>query len=558
MKKVLKTFALLTIILSFFNPTHIFASKNCKEGLSLPEKIQEFSQLVNLIKSSYGPLNYKKDNFGIDIDYLKAKYLAKLAFAKSNAEFYYLLVQFVAEYKDSHFALIVPTDHEASIPIHTDYIEDKIIVTHADKEKLPEDLKDVEVGDEVVSFNGKSVMREINFLKSYLGQGFDLTATRKASFLLFHRVGKRVPVPNKDDKVKITIKKQDSEELIAGDIKWVFKGTPLDEYDPASKILSGEEDYEKSLKNGKTSYGILKLNDEIAPVFESNNKKGYENYLCNPGTRVEIPDSATMIMKKPFVAYYHPTEKGNVGYLRIPHYYPINEQTGELDTEKWFKNYEYAVQVLEENTVGLIIDQDHNCGGSVELLERMLGLFIREPYQPMIFSLMASKESYFDFSEWQNETYENTIEYSYVEKVKETIKKHWLAGDFLTPKTSFWGGQNLYPQNVGYTKPIIVLIDEMSGSGGDAFPAMMQGNNRATLLGTRTMGAGGHVTKEPDLNYSRLQINMTKSLFYHPNGTPIENNGASPDIPYSPTINDVKNKFKDYQEFYLEELMKLI
>ena len=103
-----------------------------------------------------------------------------------------------------------------------------------------------------------------------------------------------------------------------------------------------------------------------------------------------------------------------------------------------------------------------------------------------------------------------------------------------------------------------MLIDEMSGSGGDAFPAMLQGNGRAVLLGTRTMGAGGHVVEMPPLNHSGISPRMTKSLFYRPDGVAVENNGAVPDISYTITRDDFVYEYRGYQKFYTEKLLGLI
>ena len=47
------------------------------------------------------------------------------------------------------------------------------------------------------------------------------------------------------------------------------------------------------------------------------------------------------------------------------------------------------------------------------------------------------------------------------------------------------GSLTLQPTPVAYTKPMIVLIDEFSASGGDMFPAIIQSNNRAPLFGMR-------------------------------------------------------------------------
>jgi C-terminal processing protease CtpA/Prc len=115
----------------------------------------------------------------------------------------------------------------------------------------------------------------------------------------------------------------------------------------------------------------------------------------------------------------------------------------------------------------------------------------------------------------------------------------------------------IQPNRIHYTKPIIVLIDEMSGSGGDAFPAMMQGLGKLTL-GTRTMGAGGHVTAMPNLDISANKVNITKSLFFRPDGEPVENNSAVANIAYQPTRDDFLYEYRNYQKRYLEELAKLI
>ena len=103
-----------------------------------------------------------------------------------------------------------------------------------------------------------------------------------------------------------------------------------------------------------------------------------------------------------------------------------------------------------------------------------------------------------------------------------------------------------------------MLIDEMSGSGGDGFPSLMQGYGRAKLIGTRTMGAGGHVTQNAPLNYSQITVSMTRSQFFRPDGVPVENNGAAPDYPYEITFEDFVGGYKSYRNFYTSKLLGLI
>jgi C-terminal processing protease CtpA/Prc len=208
--------------------------------------------------------------------------------------------------------------------------------------------------------------------------------------------------------------------------------------------------------------------------------------------------------------------------------------------------------------MGLIIDQDHNCGGSVEFTHKMLSLFVEENVPPLQFQLRANKQEYVDYLSWVKQLDPHTVDYENNKKVLDSIRTSWEAGNFLTPKTPIYGDREVHPHTIRYTKPIVMLIDELAGSGGDAFPALMQGYGRAKLLGTRTMGAGGHVTDEEPLYNSQLNLRLTKSLFFRPDGIPVENNGAKPDVPYAITRDDFTNGYRGYQAFYIKKLLEQI
>jgi C-terminal processing protease CtpA/Prc len=85
----------------------------------------------------------------------------------------------------------------------------------------------------------------------------------------------------------------------------------------------------------------------------------------------------------------------------------------------------------------------------------------------------------------------------------------------------------------------MVLTDEFSASGGDAFPAIIQDNGRGPLFGMRTMGAGGSVVGFPATAYTESISRVTASLIHrgrliHTSDFPpapyIENIGVRPDI----------------------------
>ncbi len=545
MKRIVFSILFSLILLAFSIHAHA-------RPLTDAEKLADIEQLINMTEASYGPKKYKLENLGIDVNEIKARYQELALNTTSNAEFYYLIVKLVAEFKDSHFSTRLPSEYGAVLGLMTDYVEGKVLITKVDRKVLTELAFPFGKGDEITAIDGRPAKEVVEQLATHFGMGNELSAQRFAAMIIPRRPGTVVPVPTGTVELSIVAHDQPWTTHVVT-LTWQNYGIPLDEQIPAKdkKEVVAEARFlsPRTLENFELS--MRPTLDDIFPNIDY-------DYFCSGSTRIRIPADASIIMKDPFVAYYHPTPFGNVGYLRIPHYAPRNSVTGEAEYDLRFAQYKHAVSVLEEHTVGLIIDQDHNCGGRVSYLERMVGLFMDSAYEPIQFELLASKAEYLDFNSWLIELNPQTLEYQNFSTVVDLIKTHWQAGDYLTPKTSIFGVSEIYPNALRYSKPIIMLIDEMSGSGGDAFPSLLQGFGRATLLGTRTMGAGGHVVQKPSLPNSGIRIRMTKSLFYRPDGVPVENNGVEPDISYRHTEEDIINGFTSYQSFYLEKLAELL
>ena len=101
-------------------------------------------------------------------------------------------------------------------------------------------------------------------------------------------------------------------------------------------------------------------------------------------------------------------------------------------------------------------------------------------------------------------------------------------------------GLQIRGANAAYTKPILVLVDEMTASGGDAFAAMVQDNGRGLIYGVRTMGLGGNVIDWSLDGYAEVDTRITTSLMVrknpvftgglYPVTSYLENVGVHPDI----------------------------
>ncbi|OFZ30517.1 MAG: hypothetical protein A2622_08955 [Bdellovibrionales bacterium RIFCSPHIGHO2_01_FULL_40_29] len=527
---MIRIYALLFVVLFCF--TALAAQ------LTVEEKTLDFQQLIGRIKASYGPLEYKKESLGIDIDVLQAHYLRQIQESKSNTEFYYLIAQFVAEFQDSHFAAILPSNKSSVLPFTVEWIQGKVYIDEVTKSLMDSEKFPFKKGDELISIGGIATADLLKEIMPYIGEGNDKTLKHLATWMLTSRSSARLPTLS--GATTVEVQPTGKTEILSHQFEWIIKGEdPIEMGHPSVSF-----------------FNKISIHDKIATMI-GNEINTERKFICSGDSRITIPENATVISKTPFVSYYYPTTKGPIGYVRIPHYAPRGTDA-RLGIEQYISQYTKVISIMEQNTVGLVIDQDHNCGGYVELVNRMVGLFMDKPYHPMYFKLVANKENYLDYQKFTNETDKLTTWYDNAMKVLTLLKDFWQRGERTTSFTTLDGEEWAQPNLVRYTKPVVMLIDEMSGSGGDAFPSLMQGYGRAKLIGSRTMGAGGHVTQNSPLNYSQITVSMTRSLFFRPDGVPVENNGAAPDYPYEITLEDFMGGYKNYRAFYEAKLLEMV
>jgi C-terminal processing protease CtpA/Prc len=520
--------------------------------LTVEEKTLDFQQLIGRMKSSYGPLLYKKDKLGIDIDQLQTQYLRLIQESKTNSDFYYLINKFVAEFKDSHFAAQIPTDKKSVLPFFVELVQDKVLIEKVNPDLLDASKFPFKKGDQIIAIDGVPVDQILNSLMPFIGEGFEKTQKHYAAWVLTSRRAARFPTAI--GQVILTVKTLEKAETLTQSFDWIIKGE--DSPETLTQTLEKISQFTRGsfLRKATIQENVLGL---IGTTDQQGHQKIEREFICSGTSRIQKPENATVISETPFVSYYWPTEKGNVGYLRIPHYFPEGDDEQKA-IATYFAQYEKAISILEKNTVGLVIDQDHNCGGYVDLVDSMVGLFMDKPYRPMYFKMVANKENYLEYKKYADEADKLSISYDQILSVVNILKDSWIKGERMTPFVTLNGNEWNYPNQVRYTKPAVMLIDEMSGSGGDGFPSLMQGYGRVKLIGTRTMGAGGHVTENAPLNYSQIMVSMTRSQFFRPDGVPVENNGATPDYPYEITVDDFVNGYKGYRTFYTQKLLDLI
>ena len=140
------------------------------------------------------------------------------------------------------------------------------------------------------------------------------------------------------------------------------------------------------------------------------------------------------------------------------------------------------------------------------------------------------------------------------------IESQWEAGIRLTDLSNINGMDQIHPNSiVCYTKPILVLINSLDFSCADFFPAILQDNNKAILMGSRTAGAGGCVREIAFPNRHGINsFSITTSIAERLDGTPIENLGVIPDIEYNFSKDDILFEYRDFANQINKQVSKIL
>jgi hypothetical protein len=155
------------------------------------------------------------------------------------------------------------------------------------------------------------------------------------------------------------------------------------------------------------------------------------------------------------------------------------------------------------------------------------------------------------------------IDYHFAEATRAFCRHliaEWEAGKLYTSPTHLFGVDVIRPHpEAHYDKPILVLTNGLCFSGGDFFPAILQDNRRATILGTRTAGAGGYVLSVSYPNLMGVRsFHLTGSLAERSDSSFLENLGVKPDIECALTERDFQDNYQPYVTKILQTLCTMV
>ena len=560
MKKLVISFlGLLLPYAAFADPTEQAIKDEMKADLDV---------IQSVMNVNYAPYEWKKQfaNWNLQTEISKAKERIQSFNQPTVKDFQRIVRDFFNTTRDYHVGVRFYSTESASLPFTVKGINDHYYISYIDESRLSSFLYQINIGDELVLFDGRPTHEVVLELqKNEFGTTASGTDRAFAELALTSRLASRgFAVPNGP----ITIKVQSlfQESASAYQLIWEYQPEKIsnhyycgNDYDDAHKPLSKRKFFHKYL-----------LSNDYDPLTVNSNP----HQLGARHTPIPVLGRKWWQTDRlnPFHAYiFENDDKRLVGYIRIPHY---------MGSDEAVEAFGDIIEVMQERTDALIIDQINNPGGGVFYLYSLCSMLTDQPlvtpkhrvtitqedvmFSLMLIPLLEEVQDDEDAVDLFGETF-GTMRVTFqttqfLLSYLRHIIKEWDQGHFLTSPTHLYGIDHINPHPyIRYTKPILLLINELDISGGDFFPAILQDNKRATLMGTQTAGAGGYVlvTQFPNRNGIAF-FRCTGSIAERIDKQPIENLGVSPEIPYHVTENDLQLNYCDYKLAIKEAIQGLL
>lgn len=533
-------------------------------GRSLKESMMaDFDTIHNIFEFHYAPREWKKKHFGWSLKDEVQKAKAKIQHAeKITVRGYQEIVNhFFRAAKDYHVTVEFYSTESATLPFRIQGAEGKYFLTEINQNQLSPKVFPWNIGDELVAFDGHPVQEVIDNLKKDIGRGNDATDNALAEIALTSRdaaLGYKVP----KGPLIVTLKSLKTSKLSSYQLIW--------DYTP-EKIPGGFA----PIHSMYTPCLLARQHESSTPLHPLFEDQMLSPIYCSLAQASHPKSAHDLAAKKSFLpplgkvlwetedddtfhAYLCQTPDGaSVGYIRIHQY---------AGKENEVEEFQELIANLEENSDLLVIDQMNNPGGSVFYMYALASMLTDQPlYTPKhrsslspreistavkLISSIESASSEKEAQELFGETYVGTP--VTLQMVKfflnyfRFLVSEWDAGKTLSDPFYLYGIDCINPHpKIRYTKPIIILVNALSFSGADFLPAIFQDNHRARIFGSRTAGAGGHMTSVNFPNrFGIKSFSYTRSIAERLDHTPIEGLGVTPDIPYSLTQEDLQYDYR--------------
>lgn len=572
------------------------ASKLTAEDSALfqREKLQQtmlydLDNVKNIIQAHYAPIYWKQEHLSWDLEeeVEKAKQRVFDTYPLSVKSYQQNLRTVFNSMHDYHAKLKFFSTESATLPLQIGEAEGRYFIQYINQNKLSSQHYPVHVGDEVIAWDGRPIHEVVQELKEAEfgveeGSPTDLAYTCLRLTERHGLLGTTVP----QGPVVLTLKSVHGGKVDDCELVWEYKAEKV-------KTIVAKSRRQPLLKHLLTVDPELMDGCEQGASIDYDNphaRAAYKSFLPKMGTVIvdgdETQTFATKSRPKQFYWYIYetPDRAHRIGYLRIPIYVPVAEGSDlqQSDFLHALKEFEEIIKKMESMTDALIIDQVNNPGGYTLYYQTLASMLTTKTMNNLKRRLILTQEEVYEaafllkklekihsnaeaVSAFGSEYYFGApINYQSVRlwmNYCQFIIDQWSAGKQLTDPIHTYMVSKIHPHpRARYSKPLIVLANERSISGGDFFPAILADNERATIFGTRTAGAGGNVTayRYPN-SLGVAYFSLTGSLAERVNETkPLEDLGVTPHVIYEPTVQDMQMGYVGYKRALEKAIQNLL
>lgn len=557
-----------------------------KGQMTTEQKVADFTSMSQFYVRHYTPANWKIVQFGFDLRDLRP-WLEQVRATKSDIEYFDVAIDYLSRLQDGHIRYTVPSNYQAYLRFDADFYEGKALVEFISPLFNRRDFP-LQIGDELVSLDGLTPEQWIPRLSRYAIGANDSATRRRALSLVTFRPQSTIPwAPNVGQTAQVVIRKADGTEATY-QIPWAKTGAAVQNLPAVGgprlalgdsfSLRNAEEKYQQmaqmwGIYNGerpKESQAAFTAAEREAqstqmgqahPADVALTALGQFTPLYNPpaGFRLRLGAAVT----DQFLSGTFPVDGKTVGWIRIPSFSPAN-------TALALQQFRAEIVALQALTSGLVIDVMHNPGGNLCYSQELLRYLIPVPFWGVGYWMKPTQLWKISFETRsllaqnpQVPAWERTLLNEYFNIFSEAFDKSEETGVFPICTSSM----TELPQDVVYTKPVMILTNEFSVSAGDSFAMIFQDAGRGKLVGNRTGGLGGNVNTFLNTGISEANLSITRSLFIReravdsPYGPTrfIENVGVQPDVKLDlMTRENLLNGGRIFVEGWVEEVRKML
>jgi len=541
------------------------STPRAQDAITSKQRIADLEQLAALYAKNYAPYEWKRDALGFDLLRL-TPWLQRIHHA-DDRDFQEALIEYVASLNDAHDLIAFPTTYGASLGFTVDIYDGKVLIDSINRLLLPIAQFPFNVGDELMTVDGTPVHALIASFRKYAIAANQRSTDRIAASRIVSRSQQIMPhTSDLPDDAILAIRNGNTGTTAVFSVPWRKSGIPLDSQGPVPSPRRGNgqiflppaplglvspagdeaaPQIFKAVETGPADNTLPAYMEPIHPLLNASVSKDYFAVL-GIGSRAPIYAPPPGFVQRLGTQAAHFFFSGTyisggvrIGLIRIPSMSPPNVATAltQLDDEIRFFNL---------NVDALVVDVTRNPGGLVSFVESISQRFIPTSLTTTGFQIRATGAWLFSFAAMLSSARANpatppdvlaNLENNFNEVRRAFDENRGLSNPVSLNPT---GSLTLTSVPHAFRGPLIVLVDEFSASGGDAFAAIMQDNHRGPLLGMRTMGAGGSVVSYSGPAYTESITRVTVSLMHrgriiytndHPPAPYIENIGVRPEIP---------------------------